>query len=158
MPVERIPTDLDAQAALYCSLLADRRMLLVLDNARDSGQVWPLLPGSPGCLVLVTSRHRLTSLLAGQGAQPVSLDLFTEAEAEGLLAARLGLVQEIIAACARLPLALTLVAARAAAHPDFPWRPWRVTCARRTPGWMPSSTLMIRPSTCGPGSPGLTGT
>src|SRR5262249_17336260 len=127
VPPTRIPADLDAQAALYRSLLADRRMLVVLDNARDSAQVRPLLPGSPTCLVLVTSRNQLTSLVAGHGAQPVTLDLLTPDEARPLLAGRLGVdriaaepnaVEEIIARCARLPLALTLVAAHAAIRPQ----------------------------------------
>src|SRR5205814_7978326 len=129
IPAHRIPTSFDAQAALYRSLLADRRMLVVLDNARDSAQVRPLLPGSPGCLVVVTSRNELTSLIAGHGAQPVTLDLLTPEEARDLLARRIGAdrvagapeaVTEIITRCARLPLALSLVAAHAAIHPDVP--------------------------------------
>jgi tetratricopeptide (TPR) repeat protein len=124
VPPERIPLSLDAQAALYRSLLADRTMLVVLDNARDADQIRPLLPGSPGCVVLVTSRNRLTSLIAAEGAHPLPLDLLTTTEARQLLTHRLGAdriaaespaVEEIITLCARLPLALTIVAARATA-------------------------------------------
>lgn len=128
VPPERIPASLDAQAALYRSLLADRRMLVVLDNARDSDQVRPLLPGSPGCLVVVTSRNQLSGLVATEGAHAVVLDLLPEDEAYELLRRRLGAdriqaepeaVKEIVNRCARLPLALAIVAARAAAHPGF---------------------------------------
>ncbi|HET6211999.1 MAG TPA: BTAD domain-containing putative transcriptional regulator, partial [Micromonosporaceae bacterium] len=123
---QRIPAGIDAQTALYRSLLAERRMLLVLDNACDAAQVRPLLPGAAGCLVLVTSRNRMSGLVATDGAHPLSLDLLTAAEARQLLARRLGAdrianepraVEEIIERCARLPLALTVVAARAATHP-----------------------------------------
>ncbi|HET8643561.1 MAG TPA: tetratricopeptide repeat protein [Pseudonocardiaceae bacterium] len=128
LPPERIPVSLDARAALYRSLLAGRRVLLVLDNAADTEQVRPLLPGGSTCLVLVTSRRRLSGLVVTEGAHPISVDVFTPAEAWQLLAVRLGrervqaeraAVEEIIARCARLPLALNIVAARAAAHPDF---------------------------------------
>jgi tetratricopeptide (TPR) repeat protein len=126
VPPARIPTDPDAQAALYRSLLVDKRMLILLDNARDSTQVRPLLPGAPGCLVVVTSRNQLTSLIAAHSAYPLTLDLLTPNEAWELLAHRLGAervtaepdaVEEIITQCARLPLALTLVAAHATLRP-----------------------------------------
>jgi hypothetical protein len=90
VPPERIPTDLDEQAALYRSQLAGRRMLVVLDNTRDTAQVRPLLPGAPTCLVLVTSRNQLTSLIATDGAHPITLGLLTDDEARQLLALRLG--------------------------------------------------------------------
>jgi tetratricopeptide (TPR) repeat protein/DNA-binding XRE family transcriptional regulator len=126
---ERVPDKLDAQAALYRSLLAGRRVLVLLDNARDAGQVRPLLPGYPGCLALATSRDPLSGLIAEAGARQVGLDLMTGAEAVELLAGRLGAdrveaepaaVAAIVAGCARLPLALAVAAARAAARSDLP--------------------------------------
>jgi DNA-binding SARP family transcriptional activator/Tfp pilus assembly protein PilF len=129
VPPMRIPASLDAQAALYRSMLAQRRVLVLLDNARDTEQVRPLLPGSPGCLVIITSRNQLTGLVAAEGAHPLTLDQLTPAEAYDLLARRLGTdrpaaepraVDEIITRCARLPLALSIVAAHAAAYPGFP--------------------------------------
>ncbi|MFD3825799.1 BTAD domain-containing putative transcriptional regulator [Streptomyces sp. NPDC058625] len=129
VPPMRIPAGLDAQVALYRSLLARRRVLILLDNARDTEQVRPLLPGTPGCLVIVTSRNRLTGLVAAEGAHPLTLDQLTPAEAYDLLARRLGTdrlaaepkaADEIIARCGRLPLALAIVAAHACAHPAFP--------------------------------------
>jgi DNA-binding SARP family transcriptional activator/tetratricopeptide (TPR) repeat protein len=128
VPPAHIPAGLGAQAALYRSLLAGRRVLIVLDNARDPQQVRPLLPGSAGCLVLVTSRSQLTGLIASEGAHPLTLDLLTTGEARELLARRLGAerladepeaADEIVGLCARLPLALNITAARAAAHPGF---------------------------------------
>ncbi len=71
-------------------MLAQRRMLVLLDNARDTDQVRPLLPGSPGCLVIVTSRNQLTGLVVGEGAHPLPLGQLSYAEAHGLLAHRLG--------------------------------------------------------------------
>lgn len=126
VPVERIPTGLDAQGGLYRSLLADRRMLIVLDNARDAAQVRPLLPGAAGCLVLVTSRSQLTGLAAADGASPLNVSVLTDDEARDLLTSRLGrgrasaepeAVTELITLSARLPLALNIVAARAATQP-----------------------------------------
>jgi DNA-binding SARP family transcriptional activator/tetratricopeptide (TPR) repeat protein/DNA-binding XRE family transcriptional regulator len=129
MPPPRIPADLDAQSALYRTLLADRRLLVLLDNACDADQVRPLLPGAPGCLVLITSRSGLTGLVAAEAAQPLPLDLLTLDEARDLLAQRLGTdrtaiepdaVDEIVERCARLPLALAIAAARAATRPNAP--------------------------------------
>jgi DNA-binding SARP family transcriptional activator len=119
---EEIPDDRAAMSALYRSRLADRRMLVLLDNARDPEQVRPLLPGAPSVFTLVTSRNWLTSLVAAEGATPVTLDLMTVDEARGLLERRLGhvrvtaepaAVEQLIERCARLPLALSIVAARA---------------------------------------------
>jgi len=128
VPAERMPTALEQQAALFRSTLAGRRMLVLLDNARDADQVRPLLPGSPGCVIVVTSRNELPGLVA-IGAHPVTLDLFTPAEAGQLLGLRLGAdrvaaepraVDDMIKRCAGLPLALAIVAARAATRPRLP--------------------------------------
>jgi tetratricopeptide (TPR) repeat protein/transcriptional regulator with XRE-family HTH domain len=129
MPPERIPVAPDAQVGLYRSLVAGRRMLIVLDNARDEAQVRPLLPASPASLVLVTSRNQLSGLAAADGARMLNLDVLAHDEAVQLLAVRLGAaraaaepgaVDEIASLCACLPLALAVAAARAAARPAFP--------------------------------------
>ncbi|MFG2042327.1 ATP-binding protein [Dactylosporangium sp. NPDC048998] len=126
VPGGDLPSGLDAQAALYRSRLAGRRMLILLDNARDSEQVRPLLPGTPGCLVLVTSRNELTGLVVVDGAHPVRVDLLDDAAARKLLARRLSkrfdeaapaAVATIVGLCAGLPLALAVVAARLATSP-----------------------------------------
>jgi DNA-binding SARP family transcriptional activator/tetratricopeptide (TPR) repeat protein len=126
VPAQHIPARLEELAALYRSRLAGRRMLVVLDNASDTQQVQPLLPGSAGCLVVVTSRRRLPGLVAA-GAVPVPVDLLTADESRDLLRRRIGedrvaatpaAVNDLVAACARLPLALAIVAARAAVYPE----------------------------------------
>jgi DNA-binding SARP family transcriptional activator/tetratricopeptide (TPR) repeat protein len=128
VPASRVPAGLDAQAGLYRSLLAGQRMLVLLDNARDVEQVRPLLPASPGCLVIVTSRSQLTSLVAVESAFPLTLDVLPDAEAHELLIRRLGservaadpgAADELIQLCARLPLALSIAAARTASQPGL---------------------------------------
>jgi DNA-binding SARP family transcriptional activator/tetratricopeptide (TPR) repeat protein len=129
VPPERVPHEVEAQAALYRGLLAGRRFLVVLDNARDTDQVRPLLPGSPGCLTIVTSRSSLSGLIAAHGAHALTLRPLTAGQARAFLERRLGTarlagesraVGEITALCAGLPLALACVAARAATRPHFP--------------------------------------
>jgi tetratricopeptide (TPR) repeat protein/transcriptional regulator with XRE-family HTH domain len=129
VPADRQPQSVEAQLGMYRSLLAGKRMLVVLDNARDVAQVRPLLPGSPTCRVVVTSRSQLTGLAAIEAAHPLLLDVLTDAEARELLAHRLsegriaedpGAVRQIISSCAHLPLALCIIAARAAMRPDLP--------------------------------------
>jgi tetratricopeptide (TPR) repeat protein/transcriptional regulator with XRE-family HTH domain len=126
---ERFPATVEGLAALYRSLLADRTMLVLLDNAADVAQVRPLLPASPRCLVIVTSRRELSALAAAEGARLLSLDVLPEREAIELLAARLGTdradaepdaITQLAALCARLPLALSVIVARAAAAPNLP--------------------------------------
>ncbi|MGI3198765.1 NB-ARC domain-containing protein [Streptomyces sp. GLT-R25] len=90
VPAQRVPAGLDAQAALYRSLLARRRVLIVLDNARDTEHVRALLPGAPGCLVVVTSRHQLYGLVAAEGAYSLTLDVLGEDDALRFLSDRLG--------------------------------------------------------------------
>jgi tetratricopeptide (TPR) repeat protein len=123
-----VPSDLDAQAALYRTMVAGRSLLIVLDNAHEVEQVRPLIPGSPGCLVVVTSRNELAGLIA-EGARVLTLAPFTDGEAVRFLACRLGTVRverepraaaDLVRLCARLPLAISVAAAYAAAHPGFP--------------------------------------
>jgi tetratricopeptide (TPR) repeat protein/transcriptional regulator with XRE-family HTH domain len=125
---EQVPAGRDRQAALYRSLLAGRRMLVVLDNAADEQQVRPLLAGSPGCLTVVTSRRQLTGLAAAEGAMLITLDCLPRDEALQLLAARLGALRvtaepeaaaDLVRLCGGLPLALGIVAARGAVRPGF---------------------------------------
>ena len=128
VPVERIPTGLEARAALYRSLLDGRRVLIVLDNANTAEQVRPLLPGSPTCRVVVTSRSRLSGLIARDGASRVTMDLLPPAEAIALLRDVIGVTRvaaepaataELAKRCAYLPLALRIAAERAVTHPHI---------------------------------------
>ncbi|MEU8080537.1 BTAD domain-containing putative transcriptional regulator [Catellatospora citrea] len=131
VPPERIPATLDGSLGLYRSLLAGKRVLVVLDNVRDAEHVRPLLPGSPTCLVLVTSRNQLPALVATEGARPLALGLLSDGEARELLSRRIGpdrvaaepdAVEQIVRLCGGLPLALAIVAARAAISADVPLR------------------------------------
>lgn len=124
-----VPTELDAQIGLYRTLVADKRMLILLDNATDSGQVAPLLPSSARCTVLITSRLRLIDLVTAYGATSLDMEALAEAEARQLLVRHLGqgradaaatTVSELLGYCAGLPLAISIVAARSTSHPDFP--------------------------------------
>jgi DNA-binding SARP family transcriptional activator/tetratricopeptide (TPR) repeat protein len=126
VPAEQVPVDLEEAAGLYRTLLADKRMLVVLDNARSADQVRPLLPGSPACLVLVTSRDRLGGLVAKDGARRLTLDLLLPEEALGLLTRLLGAervatepqaAEELAEVCGLLPLALRIAAANLAGQP-----------------------------------------
>ncbi|MFE3199208.1 BTAD domain-containing putative transcriptional regulator [Embleya sp. NPDC059237] len=125
---EAIGSDEAEQVALYRTVTTGKRLLIVLDNARDSAQVRPLLPGSTSCVVLVTSRRRLTGLVTAHGARSLSLDALDPREARALLSRRLGAaaaaepdaVAALVEHCAGLPLALGIVAARAIARPDRP--------------------------------------
>lgn len=129
VPQSAIPHDLEAKAALYRSLLADRQMLVVLDNAVSVSQVRPLLPGTAECLVLVTSRNRLSGLVARDGARRLTLELLSESESIGLVQAITAEyranddpaeIAELARLCARLPLALRIAAERAASRPWMP--------------------------------------
>lgn len=128
VPAQRIPVDLDARSGLLRSLLVDKRVLVVLDNAGDSEQVRPLLPNSPGCVVVVTSRSHLPGLVAIDDAHPLMLDPLSKMEAYELLSGRLGADRvanepdaagTVITAAAGLPLALAIVAGRAATSPGL---------------------------------------
>ena len=126
---QAVPADVDASAALYRSLLAGRRMLIVLDNAATAAQVRPLLPGTPSCLVLVTSRSRLSGLVVREGAHRLTLGVLPEGDAVELLRVVTAdyrsqddptKLVELARLCARLPPALRIAAERAASRPWMP--------------------------------------
>jgi DNA-binding SARP family transcriptional activator/tetratricopeptide (TPR) repeat protein len=124
VPVERIPVEVDVAAGMYRSIVADRSFLIVLDNASHEDQIRSLLPSSPGCLALITTRDRLH--LAG--AHTLMLDLMTDVEAGELFARVAGsdraaaeptAVAEVSRLCGGLPLAVRIAAARLAARPAW---------------------------------------
>ena len=128
VPEQDIPAEPDDRAARYRTEVADRRMLIVLDNAATVEQVRPLLPGTGSCAVLVTSRDSLAGLVAREGAQRLDLDLLPADAARTLLRRLIGpraeaepaAVDTLAAQCARLPLALRVAAELAAARPGTP--------------------------------------
>ncbi|GAA1371064.1 AfsR/SARP family transcriptional regulator [Catellatospora chokoriensis] len=159
VPQQSRPSELHALAGLYRSILAGRQVLLVIDNCRDFEHVRHLLPGTPGCLAIVTSRNQLTGLVSTGRAHPLPVGPPPPEEAREYLVRRLGAarlaaepaaVAQIIAGSGRLPRALAVVAARAAALPEAPLadfavqlqaspsgaavRRWPGTAASRGPG------------------------
>jgi DNA-binding SARP family transcriptional activator len=126
VPGEQIPYGLDARAGLYRSRLAGRRVLVLLDNAATAAQTRPLLPGTPGCLVLITSRSPLAEMA---GARLLSLDVLPPADALTLFTRSVGeqrlagepppVLAEIVAQCGHLPLAIQVAAARLRARPQW---------------------------------------
>jgi DNA-binding SARP family transcriptional activator/tetratricopeptide (TPR) repeat protein len=128
VPGPDIPPEEDERAARYRSLLADKRALVVLDNAGSVEQVRPLLPGNPACVVVVTSRDSLAGLVARHGATRLDLDLLPSAEAVGLLRGLIGgrveddpgAAETLAGQCCRLPLALRVAAELAASRPAAP--------------------------------------
>ncbi|MFD4131419.1 BTAD domain-containing putative transcriptional regulator [Streptomyces goshikiensis] len=125
----RMPESANGAGALFRSLAADRELLVVLDNARDSGQVRPLLPGGPRCVTVVTSRYRMPGLIVTDAARPVPVDVLTPRDGTALLAGVLGeervraeplAARRLAELCGGLPLALRVAAARLADRPDWP--------------------------------------
>jgi DNA-binding SARP family transcriptional activator len=128
VPARQVPADLDDQAGMYRSLVAGKRILVVLDNAASTDQVRPLLPGSPSCAVIVTSRNRLSGLVARDGARRITLDVLSTEDAVRLMVGMLGVkrvdaepraVRDLVRLCGNLPLALRIAGDRAATHPHL---------------------------------------
>ncbi|WP_439655974.1 BTAD domain-containing putative transcriptional regulator [Lentzea sp. HUAS TT2] len=128
LPSANRPSGLDGLSALYRSVLADRRALVVLDNARDTTQVMPLLAAAPRCVVVITSRRELTALVACTGAHSVRIGLLDMEESVTFMASRLGeqrvraelpALRTIATMCAHLPLALAVAAARISSNPQL---------------------------------------
>ncbi|WP_158891313.1 ATP-binding protein [Amycolatopsis anabasis] len=127
VPPERIPLRVDSQASLFRSIVAARRVLVVLDNARDADQVRSLLPGGLRSAVVVTSRTELTGLVVREGVEQIKLGLLEDADARQVIASRLDgissdndAVGKLASECAGLPLALSIVAGRVAQRRSFP--------------------------------------
>ncbi|WP_290054431.1 AfsR/SARP family transcriptional regulator [Amycolatopsis solani] len=128
VPCDAIPADLDGRAASWRTHTAGRRLLVLLDNANRTEQVRPLLPG-PGCLVVITSRWQLRALVATHGARRIALEELGDEDAVELLAATIGVervardpaaAERFVRYCGGLPLAIRILAVRAAQFPDLP--------------------------------------
>lgn len=137
-PPHRVPPSVDAASALFRSLVAERGLLVVLDNAYSSAQVRPLLPGGPRCATVVTSRSRLDGLVATDCACPVALQVLGQREGVALLGALLGpervaeepdAARELVGLCDGLPLTLRAAVAQLTARPR--WRLARLAAALR---------------------------
>lgn len=129
VPEARVPGTVDGASALLRSLLANQRVLVVLDDAHDAAQVRSLLPGSPGCLTVVTSRHALHELAVVEGTCALTLCALSPAESRELLARRIGeprlaaegaALDDVVEFCQGFPLTLALVAGHAALRPHLP--------------------------------------
>ncbi|MGK4579212.1 BTAD domain-containing putative transcriptional regulator [Kitasatospora sp. HPMI-4] len=129
LPARDLPSTLPGLTGKYRSLLADRKVLIVLDNARDAQQVQPLLPSAPGCMALVTSRNVLEQLLVTHNAHPVSVPPFSVGEGRVVLERHIGpsrtagqarALEAIVESCRGVPIALAVAAARASLNPGRP--------------------------------------
>jgi DNA-binding SARP family transcriptional activator/Tfp pilus assembly protein PilF len=148
----RIPADAEERAAFYRSLLTDRKVLIVLDDARDAAHVRPLLPGSASCAVLVTTRSRMPDLA---GSRFIDLDILEHDEAWNMFAGIIGdsrakaeaeATDEVLTACAGLPLAIRIAAARLAARSNWTVRTiaTRLSDERRRLDWLKTGDLAVR--------------
>ena len=171
-PADRIPADLDAQAGLYRSLLAGRRMLVVLDNAARRRPGPAAAARHAGCLVVVTSRNRLTGLVAADGARPMAVEVCPRRRPATCSPAGSATGRAAEPApptnhprCAGLPLALAIAAARAVAHPTFPppvaadlaqarsvWTRWPPTIPPAASGWCSPGPTALTPDAAYSGS------
>lgn len=131
VPSADIPSGVERRSALFREQTASRRLIVVLDNARDAEQVRPLLLAASGCLTVVTSRNQLSGLVAVEGATAINLDVWHQDEALAALAARIGqercrrepgAAAELVALCGLLPLAVAVVGAQLSAEPRMPLR------------------------------------
>jgi len=152
MDPARIPADAEERAAQYRTLLTDRKVLIVLDDARDAAHVRPLLPGSASCAVLVTTRSRMPDLA---GSRLIDLDILERAEAWHMFAGIIGesraqaepeATGEVLTACAGLPLAIRIAGARLAARSNWTVRTiaTRLSDERRRLDWLQTGDLAVR--------------
>lgn len=152
MDPARIPVDAEERAAQYRTLLTDRRVLIVLDDAKDAAHVRPLLPGSASCAVLVTTRSRMPDLA---GSRFVDLDVLELDEARTMFATIIGpgraeaepqATDEVLIACAGLPLAIRIAGARLAARSGWSVRTIasRLSDERRRLDWLKTGDLAVR--------------